>query len=323
MSAGPLPLRIRASIRSLSMRCAALAAVALLAAGTGCGQQPTADVAQAPQTNPVPKMDARLSVANNNGRYHFEGVVADEATREALLRSLKSVYGSDAEGTIAIDPNINPPPWAGPLEKMFLAFRAPGGMLDFQGKRIELSGAVPDENRAALLHTARELYPDHALTGLFEGADANHALPDADNTAALVAFLNKIPISFQADSGLVSPGSLDGLSRAARAIKGATGGTRLQIGVHPERSDMPDYDRDIAFQRANAIKVQLAIRGIGPGRLDTTVLDGGAAGKAGGVEFAIAAAGAQGPAQAVPAMASAGPGIGQAPPPAEDAAAIP
>lgn len=321
MTPVPLPLRACATLRSLLRTAMPLAVVGLLAAGTGCGQQP-ADVIPAPQASPVPKTDARLTLANNSGRYHFEGVVADQATRESLLRSLNSVYGSDAQGTITIDPNTGPAPWADALDKLFLAFRVPGGMLEFKGKRIELSGAVPDENRATLLRRARGLYPDHALTGLFEGADASHALPAADNAAALVVFLNRIPISFQPDSGLIAPGSLDGLSRVARAIKGADNGLRLQVGVHPERSDMPEYDRDIAFQRANSVKVQLAIRGIGPGRLDTTVLDDGAAGKAGRVEFAIAEVVPRELARVGPAAADTGPD--SAPPsPSKDAPAAP
>ena len=314
MSAVPLPLQARAVIRSAQRVVQPLAVVALLVIGTGCGQQPSGEAAQAPQTIRLPKTDARLTVANNSGRYHFEGVVADQATRESLLRSLESVYGRDVQGTIAIDPDTHPAPWVGGLDKLFLVFRMPGGMLDFQGKRIELSGAVADENRAALLRKARELYPDHALTGLFEGLDADHALPEADNKMALLAFLNRIPISFQTDSGVISPDSLDGLSRAARAVQAAGNTLRLQVGVYPERSDMPDYDRDIAFQRANSVKVQLAIRGIGPGRLDATVLDGDPAGKPGRVEFALAEMVPRDLARAQPAAANPRPGSGQSSP---------
>ena len=314
----PFSLGARTSVRSLAMAAAMLLAASALL-GTGCGQQPAAEPRQTAQAVAEPRTDARLTLANNSGRYHFEGVVVDEATREALLRSLKSVYGRDARGTIAIDPNTRPAPWIGALDQLFLVFRVPGGMLDFQGRRIELSGAVPDENRAALLRKARELYPDHTLTGLFEGLDVSDTLPAADNAAALVAYLNKIPISFQPDSGLVSLGSLGGLSRAARAIKEADEGLRLQVGVHPERSDMPEYDRDIAFQRANSVKVQLAIRGIGPGRLDTTVLNDGAAGKSGRVEFSIGEVAPRSLARADPI----GAGSGLASPPSDDAQPAP
>lgn len=264
-----------------------LAACLALTATLGCRQQPAADASQIPHT-PLPRTEAQLTLANNNGQYRYEGVVADEATRTGLLRSLEAVYGGDATGDIALDPNTDPPPWAERLGELFLAFRVPGGVLRFQGKRIELSGAVPDEERAMLLRKARELYPDHQLTGLFEGVDMRQALPEAGDQVALLQFLNGIPIAFQADSGLISPASLDGLARAARAIKGAGKDTRLQVGVHPERTDMPEFDHNIAVQRANSIKVQLAIRGVNPGLLDATALEGGDPGQAGKAEFSIA-----------------------------------
>lgn len=291
MSIASLTFRSRPRPRSAVARAATLVtAIALLTITTGCRQQPAADVPrQAAQASPVPKADARLTVANNNGRYHYAGVVADETTRAALLRSLQSVYGGDAEGAIEIDPDTRPAPWSERLDELLLAFRVPGGMLELRGGRIELSGAVPDESRALLLQKARELYPGLSLTGLFEGADADHAVPRARRAADLATFLNGIPIAFQADSGLVSAGSLGELDRAARAIKRASVGIRLQIGVRPERSDMPGYDRRIAFQRANSVKVQLAIRGVSPGRLDAVVLDEVAADRAGQLEFAVAA----------------------------------
>ena len=123
MSAVTLPLQARTVIRSALRAAQPFAVVALLVIGTGCGQQPSGELAQAPQVSPLPKTDARLTVANNSGRYHFEGVVADQATRESLLRSLESVYGRDAQGTIALDPNTHPAPWMGALDKLFLVFR--------------------------------------------------------------------------------------------------------------------------------------------------------------------------------------------------------
>ena len=113
----PFSLGARTSVRSLAMAAAMLLAASALL-GTGCGQQPTAEAPQTTQAVAIPKSDARLTLANNSGRYHFEGVVADEVTREALLRSLKSVYGGDAQGTIAIDPNTHPAPWAGALANL-------------------------------------------------------------------------------------------------------------------------------------------------------------------------------------------------------------
>lgn len=277
----------------------ALALALVLAAG-GCRQQPAADASQIPHT-PIPKVDARLQLANNNGSLRYEGSVADAAAKAGIERSLKSVYGSDATGAIALDPNTNAAPWADGLAEMFMAFRMPGGVLAFEGKRIELSGAVGDEDRAALLKKARQLYPDYELTGLFQGVDMKYALPDRGDGDGLVVFLNAIPIHFQEDSGMLTPESLDGISRAARAIRSAAAGQRIRIGVYPLSAGMPEYDRDLAFQRANAVKVQLAIRDVDPGVLDAQALPVADAGKGGKIEFALAEGG---PAAAAPPQAA-------------------
>lgn len=265
--------------------CFLLAFIAALAT-SACRQQPAADASQIPHT-PIPKVDARLQVANNNGSVRYEGSVADAATRSGIERSLQSVYGSDASGTIALEANTHAPPWASGLGEMFMAFRMPGGVLTFEGKRIELSGAVGDEDRAMLVKKARQLYPDYELTGLFQGVDMKYALPDRGDGEGLVAFLNAIPIHFQEDSGMLTPDSLDGVSRAARAIRSAAAGQRIRIGVHPISAGMPEYDRDLAFQRANAVKVQLAIRDVDPGMLDAQALPAGAADEGGKLEFAL------------------------------------
>ena len=273
----------------------ALAWLCAAAIPVGCKPQQAQDPSQIPHT-PIPKTDARLQLANNNGQLRYQGVVADETTRDGLLGKLQAAYGSEAGGEIALDPHTNPPPWAGNLGPLLDAFRMQGAILDLQGRRIELGGAVSDEDRAMLLRKVRKLYPGYELTGLFQGVDMRYALPDADDPAGLVAFLNRIPIGFQSDSGMIVPASLDGLGRAARGIKNAHPDTRLQVGVRAEKSDMPDYDRQIASQRAEAVRLQLAIRGVNPGRLDPIALpaDGG---KPGTVEFSLAGAAAGPPPQ--------------------------
>ncbi len=279
-----------------------VAAALLLLAATAlgaCRQQPAMDASQIPHTE-IPKTDASLQVANNNGAIRYQGLVADEATRATLLRSLQSVYGSTASGDITLAPDTHAPPWAANLGELFLAFRLPGAVLDFRGKRIELGGVVSDEDRANLLRTVRRLYPDYELTGLFQGVDMRYALPASGDTAALLAFLNGLPIRFQDDSGMVTAASLDGFARGARALKSAADGTRIEAGVYAEKSDMPDYDLQIAAQRAEAVRLQLAIRGVSPLSIQPRVLP--ASGDKGGrVEFRVL------PAAAAPAAGATAP----------------
>ncbi len=309
-------LRRRTLPRALTL----LLVIAAAALGA-CTQQPAMDASQIPHTE-IPKTDATLQVANNNGAIRYQGVVADESTRAALLRSLQSVYGSTAGGDITLAPDTHPPLWAAKLGELFLAFRLPGAVLDFRGKRIELGGVVSDEDRANLLRTTRRLYPDYELTGLFQGVDMKYALPASGDPAALLAFLNGLAIRFQDDSGMVTAASLDSFARGARALKAAADGTQIEAGVYAEKSDMPDYDLQIAAQRAEAVRLQLAIRGVSPLAIQPRVLP--ASGEKGGqVEFRLLPAASSGAEATAPGDTGSAPKPGPSPVPWEAAAGQP
>lgn len=267
---------------------AALGLAVLL--GSGCERRPAQDAAQVPHT-PIPKADAMLTVANDGGEVRYQGTVADETTRDALIDTLATVYGRESVGgALTVDPNIATPPWAGNLGPFLAGMTQRGATVRFQGKRIELGGAMEYEQRATLKARAQRLYPGYALAGLFEGVHERDALPDPGDAAGLAAYLNRIYIDFESDSGMVTSASQDGLSRAARAIRHAGKDTRLQADVHLQRSDKPESDREIASQRADAIGLQLAIRGIDPGIVQVRVVADGPPEKAGKVEFSVPAA---------------------------------
>lgn len=267
---------------------AALGLAVLL--GSGCERKPAQGAAQVPHT-PIPKADATLTIANDGSEVRYQGTVADEATRDALTGTLATVYGREGVGgALTVDPNIATPPWAGNLGPFLAGMTQRGATVRFQGKRIELGGTMEYEQRATLKARAQRLYPGYALTGLFEGVHERDALPEPGDTAGLVAYLNRIYIDFESDSGMVTSASQDGLSRAARAIRHAGKDTRLLAGVHPARGGMAASEREIASQRADAIGLQLAIRGVDPGIVQARVVADGPPEKAGKVEFSVPAA---------------------------------
>ena len=299
-----LPSSSRLAVRPLQGGIRAL--VVVLLALTGCQQQ-AADVSQIPHT-PIPKTDAVLQLAPDGNTARYQGTVADQTTRDLLVRSVRSAYGDAASGELALDPDTNPPPWAPGLGELLPAFRMSGAVLEFRGKRIELGGQASLEDRANLLRTTRRLYPGYELAGLFQGVDMKHALPERGDTEALVAFLNAIPIAFQSDSGMVTPESLEGFNRAARAFKAAGSDARIEAGVYAEKTDSPDQDLQIAAQRADGVRLQLAIRGINPMAIQPRVLPAGGD-KGGQVEFA-----ALGPPRTDGAIAAQAAGKAPAPP---------
>lgn len=304
----PMPRPPRPPHDAMATACAArlrrlarllLAALAVCVAAA-CSRQPAMDASQIPHTE-IPKTEATLQVAQDGQAVRYAGAVADEATRAALVRSLQAAYGSRASGEIRIEPDTHAPPWTGGLDALLGAFRLSGATLDLRGKHITLGGAASGEDRANLLKTTRRLYPGYTLAGLFEGVDLKQALPDAGDTAALVEFLNAVPIRFEDDSGMVTAASRDGLARAARALKAADRQMRLEAGVRAEPGQSPDNGLDIAAQRAEAVRLQLAIRGVNPLAIQPRVLPA-SPGKGGQVEFSAL------PAAPVAAQAAASPG---------------
>ena len=257
---------------------AALAGLVAVIAGCGRPQQ----ASELPHT-PIPKTEAHLTLAADNGALRYQGVVPDAATRRLLIDALDST--GMAQGAIEVEPATLPPPWATGLGPLVGALRRSGGQLQLQGKRIELVGELSQEHRATLLRQAQRLYPGYALAGQFMGVDPRQALPDPGDRDALLEFLNAIPIQFHDNSGLLVPASVEGLARGARAIRAAGPVGRLQLRVYPDRDG---EGAAIARQRAEAIATQLALRGIGEDQVEAVVAGPIGPDKGDSVEFTIA-----------------------------------
>ncbi len=246
---------------------AMLALAALL--GLAACQRQAQDASAIPHT-PIPKAEARLSVAAEGGRVRYEGVVADAATRDAVVAALDSA-APDAAGTVAVEPRTKPAAWTAALGPATAALRRSGGRLTFTGRRIELDGDLTQEQRATLYRRIHALYPGYALAGAFQGADLRHALPEEGDMDALLAFLNARPLEFHPGSGMLTQASVQALARAARGLQAAGPAARVEVHVHPEAGGDAAEQRAAARQRADAVLTQLALRGVAPARLRAVV----------------------------------------------------
>lgn len=257
------------------------AAPATAPATTG---SPTAPSFDAPAPLPAAERHARLQLVNNSGTIHLSGAVDSEESRQAIVDALTAAYGERAlAGELRIDDRLQAPPWLGNLPLLLPAFVTPGAALAFEGDRIELTGHAPMDDRTALRDSARALYPDYRLTGLFEGIGPDAPLDDASRALealasggsgpALVAALNDAPFRFATDSARIDPASLDLISRAATAIRAAPEGTRLEItGPRIESTEHLDGGQ-LSRQRAEAMKVQLILNGVSPAAITTRAAD--------------------------------------------------
>lgn len=259
---------------------AALLFVATIAIGA-CSREPAPpqSTAQA-EAAPAARFEARLNLVNNNGDVRYDGTVDSEASRKAVLGALVRAYGAEhVSGDIAVDRGARPAPWQAALPQFLASFAVPGAALSFEGRKIELSGHAPVEDRKALLAKAELMFPGFAYTGLFQGA--GDAASPADPASAVLAQVKpgtsgdelikalneavaQTPIRFEDGGARVAPESLALLSKAAEVIQAAGDGTRIEV------AGPANGDPALARQRAEAIKVQLIVNGVSPAAIETT-----------------------------------------------------
>lgn len=242
------------------LRVAGLALVLVL----GACERRAQGAADVPHT-PIPKVEPRFSMEVRDGRIVYAGVVADASTRSVVQSALQETPGTT--GTLEVDPRTLPARWAEALGPAAEALRQSGGRLDFSGRRIELRGELDPEQRATLHARLQRLYPGYTLAGALAGVDPRLALPEADDDVALLAFLNAVPLSFHADSGMLSDGGVDAVARAVRGIQSAGTAAKVEARIHPDASTGSEGATDLARQRADALQTQFALRGIGPQQL--------------------------------------------------------
>lgn len=263
-------------------------ALAMVAGAIGCNRStpPTSaqeeDIVEAVEPPAKAAFDATLSIVNNNGAVRYHGRVDSEATRDSLVEALDGAYGGTrAGGDIAIDQNARTPGWTDGLAAFLTAFDVPGAAIDFEGGEIELTGSIPIEDRIRLHQQARTAFPDARLTGLFKGLETDGE-PSTDPAAMalsglasnatpnqLADALNLMTIEFEPGSAKVASDSLAIISQAGQAIARIPGAKRIEIGGHANDTGDPADDLALSRKRAEAVKVQLIINGVNPGRLET------------------------------------------------------
>ncbi|QWP74709.1 hypothetical protein J5226_13535 [Lysobacter sp. K5869] len=288
-------MRIARTDRTHNIRTARsglLAGAALLAALAGlsaCNRDPApatdaapaADSAAAPAPTPIPPVEAKLGLANNNGAIRYDGRVDSEATHKALSIALTQAYAGQIAGDLEVGKAVKPAPWQDKLPQFVAALTMPGVAVTFEGQSVELSGQVNDADRALLLEKAKTLFPGFRYGGLFEGVGGEAASSDAAAQALaalvpgksgagdIVQALNKIEVRFEEGGARIAPASLDILSRAAKAMAAGPKDARYEIVGPGGGAGQPTDNEALSRQRAEAVKVQLIVAGANPGALDT------------------------------------------------------
>lgn len=182
----------------------------------------------------------------------LEGVVADEATRRALVARAAEVFGAEAvEDRLQVAPVAVPPGWRETalrlLDPALRQVRA--GRLDWQGGTLQIEGEVADESvRREVLRAlaAGGLRPDDGLR---------------PGTAAAPA------VEFEAGSARLGAAAQRQLDATAARLAAAPK-QRLAIVGHTDDAGAPEANLALSLQRAQAVRAYLEARGIDARRLE-------------------------------------------------------
>jgi OmpA-OmpF porin, OOP family len=254
-----------------------------LLSGIGPTQVATAPTpaANVPPPTPIPSVPAHLTLSNDDGVITYSGAVHDEATRNSIIDSLKSVYGaSKVKGDISVDANAGPAPWLVNLRTAFEHLKTPGVQAVFDGNSLKVGGLINDSDRDGIISSLRSVFGTGLVFGALTNRVGDLVTDTTTKTAAalsalhpgfaapdLVKILNQSIINFPTNGAEIPAISKTLLQQAAVAIKQLPSGTVIEIGGYTDNSGDPSANLQLSQQRADAVRTALVQDGVDPSML--------------------------------------------------------
>jgi OOP family OmpA-OmpF porin len=224
---------------------------------------------------PAPSMP-RLALSNENGLIVYSGTVGDDATRTAIIDSLKTVFGADKiTGDLAVDQHAGQPGWTKDLNAALDNFKSSGSQALFEGNAVSVGGTIPDADRDGIISSVKSvLGPQFAVATLARsGATKTEAASSALNSG----FISKNPVGapnqpalnlpaiyFAPNSAGVASSSEALLRHAASLMKQLPAGTGVQISGYTDSAGNPTANMKLAQRRADAVRQVLVDAGVNP-----------------------------------------------------------
>eukprot|EP01034_Spumella_vulgaris_P039125 gene39125-48320_t len=198
--------------------------------------------------------------APQSGQVVVTGTLPDEATKAAMLRRLRDLYGAERVvdqigiGTVALPPN-----WSGHVQKLI----GPNlkliskGELKVEGNSVSLRGEVANEalRQQVAGDAAASLNPTYTVTNGLRVGTAEQELLDAT--------LAKRIIEFESGQAAIQPsgkGILDQMASALHQVKGKT----VQVIGHTDNVGPRGSNLALSLARAEAVRAYLAQKGVSP-----------------------------------------------------------
>lgn len=197
------------------------------------------------------------------------GQVPDEATRIAVLESLRRIYGANAVvDRIEVVGSISTPPnWSANVQKLLTQDlrQVRKGQLQIEGTQMELNGEIANEaSRQKLVSDmATALNPTYTIRN-------NLRVPaGGDQQAMLDKTLANRTVEFELGSAMLSARGRGVLDELLPILKTLNGRKVALIG-HTDSDGNRTSNLALSLARADAVKGYLSNKGIDPASLTTS-----------------------------------------------------
>lgn len=210
--------------------------------------------------------DHAFSASDSGAPVVVSGTVSDEATKNAILTQLRSLYGAQrVVDQIGVGGVVAPPNWSRYVQKLLdpslLAIKR--GTLAIDGTNVVVKGEVPNEatRQQVLSKMATSLDTNYVVKSTLRAAANEQNLVDN-------ALANRI-VEFESGSASLTDNGkaiLDEIAAALTSIKGH----RVEIVGHTDDRGNRLNNIALAQARAEAVKGYLQTKGIGAEMLLTS-----------------------------------------------------
>jgi OmpA-OmpF porin, OOP family len=214
-------------------------------------------------------VNAAPAAASAAGKVVVSGVVPDEATRQAIVRKAREVYGDRVVDQLGVGNLVAPPNWSQQVQKLITPDlrRVTKGQLKINGNIVDLSGDVQNEAQSQQLASqmSASLNPTYTVRNGLRVAAAGQEVLDA-------ALANRI-VEFQAGNAVLTPIGLRTLDQLLPVL-GQFKGRRFEVIGHTDAQGAAAQNRLLSAERATTVKSYLVGKGIAA---DAVVISGAGA----------------------------------------------
>jgi OOP family OmpA-OmpF porin len=226
---------------------------------------------------PEGTLEPRVAIANHEGKVTCSATVRDEATRQAILKSVRLAFGDATACDITVDPTAKVVAWLPNLDRIIAAIKRPGTEFLLEANKVQVGGWLSAVDRKAIMDELRAIFgsgytvaedavdriAEYIAAAKGKSLTALSAIESAFSPSGFIDAMNLAVINFATGSAEIPAGDQDLIDRAAAVLKSAPAGTMIEIGGHTDSTGDPASNLKLSEDRANAVRNALISKGVG------------------------------------------------------------